>query len=156
MYVCNYRLFDRYNRTVVSLAVLGDERAGWRPGAFGYDLWGCGVHFWFPAVKLLDYAAQEAALEANLNPFALVVLAHLKTQETHQEPEARRAWKVRLIRGLYERGLDKEAVRQLFRLIDWMMDLPAELDEHFWQEVYLPTGRGETHAVHGKWRAACP
>jgi len=42
MYVYNYRLFDRYRRRVASLAVLGDEREGWRPNRFGYELWGCG------------------------------------------------------------------------------------------------------------------
>ncbi len=31
MYVYNYRLFDRYDRPVVSLAVLGDASPTWRP-----------------------------------------------------------------------------------------------------------------------------
>jgi hypothetical protein len=31
MYIYNYRLRDQYNRAVVSLAVLGDDRPGWRP-----------------------------------------------------------------------------------------------------------------------------
>jgi hypothetical protein len=135
MYVYNYRLFDRYNRAVVSLAVLADEQAGWRPDHFGYSLWGCTVDFRFPVVKLLDYAADVEALETNPNPFAAVVLAHLKTLETRQDPEARRIWKVRLVKSLYERGLSKEDIRQLFRLIDWMMDLPKALDEQVWQEI---------------------
>src|SRR5262249_38461360 len=33
---------DRYQRQVVSLAVLGDERPGWRPDAFGYARWARG------------------------------------------------------------------------------------------------------------------
>jgi hypothetical protein len=136
MYVCNYRLFDRYNRLVVSLAVLADERPGWRPDRFGYSLWGCTVGFQFPVVKLLDYAAEEANLEASANPFAAVVLAHLKTQQTRQDPETRRAWKLRLVKGLHERGLGAPDIGHLFRFIDWMMDLPANLDEQFWQEVH--------------------
>ena len=59
-------------------------------------------------VKLLDYAADVPALETNPNPFAAVVLAHLKTRETRQDPDARCLWKVRLIKGLYERGLSKQ------------------------------------------------
>jgi hypothetical protein len=135
MFVYNYRIFDLYNRTVVSLAVLGDDRASWRPDRFGYGRWGCEVGMRFPMVKLLDYAADETALESNPNPFAAVVLAHLKTMETRRDPDARRAWKVRLIKGLYERGLSKEDVRQLFRLIDWMMDLPPAQFLQFWQEM---------------------
>jgi hypothetical protein len=136
MYVSNYRLFDRYNRSVVSLAVLGDDRPGWRPSQFGYSLWGCTIGFQFPVVKLLDYAADEAALEASTNPFAAVVLAHLKTLATQHDRQARRAWKVRLIKGLYERGFRREDVVRLFHLIDWMMVLPEALEKEFWQEIY--------------------
>src|SRR5262249_21938158 len=31
MYVYNYRIYDHFHRPVVSLAVLGDDRAEWRP-----------------------------------------------------------------------------------------------------------------------------
>ena len=102
MFVYNYRLFDRYNRTVVSLAVLADDRPDWRPNRFSSSQWGCSLAFEFPVVKLLDYAANWQALETNPNPFATVVLAHLKTLETRRNPEERRAWKLRLAKGLYE------------------------------------------------------
>jgi hypothetical protein len=46
-----------------------------------------------------------------------------------------RRWKVGLLKGLYQRGLDQTAIRQLFRLLDWMMDLPAELQQDLWQEL---------------------
>ncbi|HEX5445577.1 MAG TPA: hypothetical protein VFW87_17250 [Pirellulales bacterium] len=39
MFVYNYRLFDRSNRKVASFAILGDNRPGWRPNRFGYELW---------------------------------------------------------------------------------------------------------------------
>src|SRR5205823_3709920 len=89
----------------------------------------------FPAAKVLDYAGREAELEADSNPFARVVLAHLKALETRRDPEGRRLWKIRLVRGLYERGFKAEDVRQLFRLIDWLMDLPQVQNRRFWQEV---------------------
>lgn len=31
MYTYNYRIFDRYDRQVASLAVLSDEQADWQP-----------------------------------------------------------------------------------------------------------------------------
>jgi hypothetical protein len=135
MFTYNARIFDRYNRTVVSFAVLGDDRPSWRPNRFGYGRWGSKVGIRFPAVKLLDYAADVPDLEANPNPFAAVVLAHLKTKETRQDANARCFWKVRLVKRLYERGLSKQDVRELFRLIDWMMDLPEAQYQQFWQEL---------------------
>ena len=67
-------------------------------------------------------------METTPNPFATAVLAHLKTQETRADPAARRTWKLRLIKGLYDRGLDGEQVRLLFKFVDSMLDLPRQLD----------------------------
>jgi hypothetical protein len=134
MFVFNYRLFDQYNRVVVSLAVLGDDRPKWLPNHFSYERWGCRVEMKFPVVKLLAFRDDLPALEQSPNPFAILVLTHLRTQETKDDPEARRQWKLRLVKGLYERGFSAHDVRQLFRLIDWMMDLPKNLDNRFWQE----------------------
>jgi hypothetical protein len=127
MYGYNTRLSDKYNRTVVSLAVLADDDPDWRPDHYEDELWGWSVRMGWPPVKLLDYANRVAELERNKNPFACVVLAHLKALETRDDPENRRTWKFRLVRGLYERGLSKENVRQLLRVIDWLMDLPPRV-----------------------------
>jgi hypothetical protein len=135
MYVYNYRIYDRYNRPVASLAVLADDEADWRPLDFSSNLFGCQAGIRFPAVKLLDFAAHEAMLETSSNPFAQVVLAHLKTRETHNDPDSRCVWKVRLMHNLYERGLSRRDVRGLFRLMDWLMVLPPPLENVFWQEV---------------------
>ena len=135
MYVYHYRIYDRYKRSVASLAVLGDERANWRPNQFSDELWGCEVSFKFPVVKLLDYKQQWSALESSRNPFAIVLMAHLKVQETRNDAQGRLASKLFLTRRLYEQGYEREDVINLFRFIDWLMRLSAELEADFWQEV---------------------
>jgi hypothetical protein len=85
-------------------------------------------------VKLLDFAADEAALAADPNPFATVVQAHLTAQATRHDPQGRRVGKLRLVRGLYERGLGREQVRELFRLVDWVLELPTGLEQQFWHD----------------------
>jgi hypothetical protein len=55
--------------------------------------------------------------------------------ETRQAPAERGRWKVRLIKGLYDRGLDAEQIRQLLRLIDWMVQLPKELEQQCRAEI---------------------
>jgi hypothetical protein len=100
-----YRLFDRYDRPLVSLAVLGDERPTWRPEGYGYGLWGCQVRFAFPVVKLLDYQARWEALEQSRNPFAVLVMVQLKTQQTRRDPEDRMRWKLQLVKGAVPAGL---------------------------------------------------
>jgi hypothetical protein len=136
MFSYNCRIFLRYNREVVSLAVLGDDQSGWRPDRFEFDMWGFSLKLVFPVVKLLDYTGSVEALEKDDNPFAVVVLAHLKSIETRKDLESRRQWKFRLVRGLYERGWKGEEIRRLFIFIDWMMNLPPALDDLFRQDVF--------------------
>lgn len=133
VFVYNYRLFDRYNRKVISLAVLADDREEWRPCSFGFEQWGFSHEIRFPIVKLLDYAARP--LEDEKNPFGVVVRAHLKAQETRLQPQSRHDWKLTLLKGLYERSWPEDDIRKLFRFIDWIMELPANLESSFWHEL---------------------
>jgi len=79
MYIYNYRIYDRYRKPVVSLAILADERETWRPDRYREELWGWYVEMGFPTVKLLDYRQRMGELEENSNPFAVIVTAHLTT-----------------------------------------------------------------------------
>ncbi len=136
MFVYNYRVFDRHSRPVVSLAVLGDDHPEWRPDRFGYDVWDCEMSLRFPVVKLWDYNDRWDELEASDNPFALVVMAHLKTRATRRRPDERLIWKLRLVRHLYERGYGRQEILELFRFLDWVMALPTELEKRFRHELH--------------------
>lgn len=142
MFVYHYRLLDRYNRSVVSLAVLGDPRIDWRPGRFEHELWGCRLEFAFPTVKLLDLSKQVSIMEdenenaaalrmVRWNPFQIIIAAHLAAMQTQRDVTARFQSKWKLVRTLYDQGMRPDDVRQLFRLIDWLIDLPRELTERF-------------------------
>ena len=43
--------------------------------------------------------------------------------------------KQRLVRLLYERKWDKQRVIDLFRVVDWLMQLPEWLNSQVWQEL---------------------
>jgi hypothetical protein len=135
MYVYNYRIFDRYNQAVASLAVLADDDPNWRPSEFRQELFGCETRIRFPTAKLVELAANEAELEASENPFSKVVLAHLKALASQGDSVHRRSWKIRLIRNLYDRGMGSKDVRELFRVIDWLMELPEPFATRFWKDV---------------------
>jgi hypothetical protein len=135
MFVYNHRIFDRYGQEVISLAILIDDDPAWRPSRYEYGRWGFRTSIEFPVVKLLDYASKYQELESDPNPFAVVVRAQLKALETRRSPAERYAWKFRLVKGLYERGMDPEDVRHLFRFIDWVMELPTPQENLFLEEL---------------------
>jgi hypothetical protein len=135
MYVYNYRIFDMYRRPVVSLAVLSDDHDSWRPDSYSYALWGCRISLEFPMVKLLDYQTRSTLLSESTNPFAVIVAAHLTTQQTTQDPQGRYLGKLRLAKSLYQRGYSRQDILELFKLIDWMMTLPDMSESEFKQEI---------------------
>lgn len=135
MYIYNYRVFDLYKRPVISLAILGDERLNWRPSSFGYSFGGCELSLKFPIAKLIDYEQQWHQLEQDINPFAVVVMAHLKTKATTGKLNERERWKWNLVRGLYDKGYNKTEIVTLFKVIDKMMTLSKELQQSFDQKI---------------------
>jgi hypothetical protein len=121
----NVRVGDRYDRYVVSLGVLADERPSWRPGVYQQERWGCVRTFQFRMVKLTDWRDRRAELEASDNPFATVLLAHLAAQETRQDMGERLGAKLVLILQVYDHNYPAERVLSLLRYIDWLLPLPA-------------------------------
>ena len=97
----------------------------------------------FRIAKLLDYADKVEELEASDNPFAAVVLAHLKAIETKRDPLTKKQWKLRIVKGLYKRNWTNEEIVQLFVAIDWMMELPEDLGKAF--DTEMEEFEEETH-----------
>ncbi|BAY44667.1 hypothetical protein SAMD00079811_22680 [Scytonema sp. HK-05] len=82
MFSYNLRIFDRFAKPAISLAILCDTDPTWRPNQYSYNYSDTSVHFQFGTIKLLDYQNRWTELENSNNPFATVVMAHLKTQQT--------------------------------------------------------------------------
>ncbi len=102
LFVYHYRLFDRYNRQIITLAILGDDQEEWRPDSFSYEQGGCRLSFQFPVIKLLDYRKRWKELEQSRNPFSIIVRTHLKGLETRRSPAKRLQWKIRLYKALHK------------------------------------------------------
>ncbi len=136
MHVYNLRIEVVYNHPVMTLVVLGDEDEEWRPKEYIYEEAGCRRTLSFPSVKLLDYANRLDELEKHENPFGMMVVAHLTAQRTRDDVEARKVVKLRLLKGLYARGMDEVDSREWAKYIDWLLDLPAKYNQEVWQEVY--------------------
>jgi hypothetical protein len=136
IYVYNYRIYDRYRRKVVSFVILADDRPSWRPSEFGYEIFDMEVKFRFPVVKLLDLSQDWQALAESDNPFATVVMAHLKASQTRNDRQERLQWKLSLTKALYQKGYQRQDILNLFDFIDWVMSLPSNLETEFWEEVY--------------------
>ncbi len=142
MFQYNTRISERYGEEVVSVAILTDERSGFRPDAYERQRWGFELRMRFPVVKLLDYETRREELEASRNPFALVVLAHLDSRKARRGgPEMAFEAKWRLIRGLYTKGYERENVLRVLKFIDWVLWLPKPQEEALCDRVHTLEGK---------------
>ncbi|MCK5508974.1 MAG: hypothetical protein KAI50_10710 [Desulfobacterales bacterium] len=135
MFVYNYRIFDRYGIPVTSIAILADNTASWNPEPFKYGMWGSSMGLDYIKTKLLDYKVQWSYLEKEENPFAIVVMAHLKALETRKDHLLRKQWKTELTKLLYEKGYSKTGILNLYRFIDWVLTLPEALEKIFLEDL---------------------
>jgi hypothetical protein len=65
----------------------------------------------------------------------VVIAAHRVAQRRAPDPAERKTAKWQLTRRLYERGYGKEEILKLYRLIDWLICLPEELEVEFHREL---------------------
>jgi len=89
----------------------------------------------YPLIKLLDYWPRWTDLEQDPNPFALVVMAHLKILQLKRRPIELKEAKLELVRLLFTRGYSREYVVKLLRFIIWLVKLPPILEAEFRQDV---------------------
>lgn len=134
MFVCNYRIFEKFHKEVVSLALLTDENPKFRPSEYRRERWGFEVLCRYPVVKLIDYRKRWAELEASDNPFAIMVCAYLKTLEVKGNVQELYSWKKHFLLELYWRGMSREVLLAIYKFIDWIMELPKELESELTEE----------------------
>ncbi len=128
IFVYHARVFDAFGYPdLITLAILADDDPNWRPDTFQRSLGGCELTFRYPIVKLLDF--DEADLEQSENPFALIVLAHLRALRTRGNPDLMMHEKIELLRKLNRRGYNPKQVIDLYRVVDYIMTLSKMRDE---------------------------
>jgi hypothetical protein len=135
MLIYAIRIYGRFKQLPSSLAILCDSNTDWRPHEWCLTAPSSSLDFRFTSVKLMDYEEQWNWLESSQNPFAAVVMAHLKAEELKRKAKERKNWKFLLVQGLYEKGYNGDQVRDVFRFVDWIMVLPEKLDNTFWNEL---------------------
>ena len=140
MCVYNHRISERYvgaqsNNKVASFAIICFSDKDNRVGLYERTFWGSKMTFTFPVVNITDYRARWDELAHSRNVFAVVVMAHLKAADVTDDQE-RKYWKFKLMKDLYQRGLERIEIVELFRFIDWLIDLPEPLNQQFWSELY--------------------
>jgi len=130
-YLC--RILDRFGQPPVSLAILADPHPRWNPGPYAYALGGMSIVYQYATCKLADLDLMPWIIAGN--PVARVIEAHRLAQGTARNPKARRSGKLGLVRSLLESGLGDAEIREVMRLVHWLLALPEEEELGFRKDV---------------------
>ncbi|MFM7816010.1 MAG: hypothetical protein ACKPGI_03470 [Verrucomicrobiota bacterium] len=135
-------LIQRFQRPVLSLAILADPDPKWRPSGLTSGIDGSGTRFEFPICKLTDYS--DAELELDPNPVNLVILAERVLRRHRKDPMALREGKLRLFGRmavlLRSKRYSQEQRLVLTRAIDWSIPLPEDEEETFLEQLRQQEG----------------
>lgn len=134
MFIYNTRLRDYLKVPIASLAILIDNKKDFRPNGYKEELWGTTVEITFPVIKILDYQDRIPELEASNNPFAAVILAQLAVMK-RKDPVTKLNTKIELSKRLYTQGWKEQDLLALFKFVDWVIALPAELELEYTQTI---------------------
>lgn len=134
VYSYRFRIGDKLKKPVFSMLVLADDNPKFRPSRYEERVLSLSLVFDLPVIKLLDFKDRARELESDDNPFALLLLAWFKTRQTKPGQE-RLGYKIGLVRLLREKGYSRDRIMKMFRLIDWLVQLPKHLQGDFVSEV---------------------
>ncbi len=135
-----FRMF-RYNsglvwiheQRVVTLVVLADLDENWRPSEYVFRVADFESRLQFPVCKLIDKLDGEWRDDQSLP--VQIARAQIEALRTASDPEGRYRAKWQLVRNLYDLGYNADELREIFCLIDWMMNLRQDLSQKFEQEL---------------------
>jgi hypothetical protein len=122
-----------FRQEVLTLVILADLHPDWRPCEHHFELAGNESYHRFSICKVLDRLSSDWADETSLA--AQVARAQIAALRTAGDPQARYLAKTQLVRNLYRAGYNRDQLRELFRLIDWMMHLRFDLSQRFKSEL---------------------
>jgi len=123
-----------YKERVVSLVILADLDEHWRPSEDVFRLADFESRLRFTVCKLVDRVDHEWR-EDNPSVAVQVARAQIAALRTAGNPEGRYLAKWQIVRNLYSLGYNGDELREVFRLVDWMVRLPENLSREFEKEL---------------------
>jgi len=125
MFEYYYRIYDRYRKPTVALAIFIDENKSYEPSQFTQNFAGTKINYKYRTYKILK--ASEKQLLNSANPFSLVILAAKYAITAKNDNERLSKFKYKLIRLLLERNFSFEIINKIFNFVDTLIRLPDNL-----------------------------
>ncbi len=124
-----YRIFDRKGKAITALVIYASDDVPIPHDRYVYDFRGTRLVYEFNTYLVRD--ADEEMLLKSDNIFALVILTCKYINQTKNDFDLRRKFKMKLFRLAIERGYPNAYIMQLLTFIGILMYLPPEIEKGF-------------------------
>ncbi|WP_172432027.1 hypothetical protein [Orenia metallireducens] len=136
-----YRIYDKYDKKIVALAIFTEGRKDYKPSSFDYEFHGTKLNYEYNSYKILEQ--EEVELLKAENPFAMVILAGLYTLKSKGKNSLRYSFKQKLFRLLLDRDYSKRKIKNIFEFLDGILFLPNDLELRFRDDIKETIGGDE-------------
>jgi predicted transposase/invertase (TIGR01784 family) len=116
MFTYRYRILDKYDKPITSLAILADKYKSYKPNVYRYEFMGNELYYKFNIYKVLD--AIEKELKQSDNPFAVVVrVVQTALKKDKLSENQLFDLKLELVKELFRKNFTKEKIRNLLQFL---------------------------------------
>ena len=116
IYIYNYRIFDRYDQMVSSVAIFTDSNKKYHPKEYKSSFLGTEISFKFKTYKVLEQDLK--ILRASNNPFATVIeTAYLALKKGKIDDDSLYDLKIDLVRRMFKKNFSKNKIRAMLGFI---------------------------------------
>ncbi|MFS0644413.1 Rpn family recombination-promoting nuclease/putative transposase [Siminovitchia sp. 179-K 8D1 HS] len=135
-----YRIFDKYDRDVIAIALLTDASNYFRPNMYQRSSFGTTLTYQYNIYKFQDQ--DEEQLLRSKNPFGLAVLAGKYANEAKRDTEKRYRFKREIIQSVLQHKNYPPEERRLYvsaliYFIDYLLQIPEELTKKLRREIII-------------------
>jgi Putative transposase, YhgA-like len=123
-----YRIRDRFQKEVISLAIFTDNDLDYCPNKFEHSFFGTDVMYRFPSFKVISQ--NKEFLEQSDNPFAIVVLSVLVAIEKGKKSD-KGLFEIKwsLVRLLLQKNYPKLKIKKILEFINYYIKFADEENE---------------------------
>ena len=147
-----YRIYDKYNHPIYSIALLTDARHQHHEDTFHYSFYGTELTYAYSTYRF--YGKDEEELKRSDNPFALAVLAGIYNSKnngkTDKDNEEKFHFKQKLIRLAFEKYSHRGTyLSALLYFIDYILQIPPEFQEKLYESLPIAQNEKEEGKIMG-------
>jgi Putative transposase, YhgA-like len=136
MYDYNARIKEKYKKDITALVIYTGRNAPANPNCYTKTVFGTSIVFTFNAYVIIEQ--EEAALKANPNPFAIIVLANLYVANTYENYEERLRLKEEIYVLARQRKYPDEKTDKILLFLFELIKLPNALETQFNEYISKP------------------